>query len=370
MMYKKKLLIATLLCIIANSRVFSQTTIDFNHNSIRIGDVVKKYKILTGDIWDLSNSEKCSEALDETYEDFKTDTITRLFQGMRKYYAFHSDSLLQVGSESPLVMECFYMPEISYVFPMSLGDKHSGLFASHINYCDKMNFHKYGSCTIHADSIGTLILPDGNIVNNVLQISRKREFLYEQIGLDTSIDSLLFNETEILKNHAEADSIYTEVEKELYIQGYRYPIVKDYTLYFPKNEPCAKETYFFPLEEQEKLSLDIENMQKRRNQDRIENNGNVCNNDDIFLLVRKNPNTKEVIFDCEKYIANYPPSGTKQCRLFLSDIKGLVYRTREFMLDSSSGHNVSMSYSGLRHGQYLLSLVINNQINTMNFIVE
>lgn len=369
-MYEKKLLTIVLLCILNNSRTFSQTTIELSRNSVRIGDVVKKQKLSAKNIWDLSNSKKCSEALDETYEDFKTDTITGLFQGMRKYYTLHSDSLLLVGSENPLIMERFYIPETLCVFPMALGDKHDGFFASHINYCDKMKIHKYGSYTIHADSIGTLVLPNGNAINNALQISRKRKFLYDQVDLDTSADSLSFNEAEISRRHTEADSIYTEVERELYIKGYRYPIVKDYTLYFPQDEPCVRETYFFPPEEQESLSLDEENLQTRRNQEEIENSGNVCDNDNIASFIKKNPDTMEVVFDSGKYIATYPSGETRQCRLLLSDVKGYIYRTSEFMLGYSSAHEVRMSYSGLRRGQYILSLVVNNQIDTMNFIVE
>lgn len=82
-MHVKKLL-ATLLLIggsLGLSTISSQTMIDFSHNSMRTGDVVKTYKITTDNIWNLSQSEKCGEVLYESYEDFKTDTITQLFNG-------------------------------------------------------------------------------------------------------------------------------------------------------------------------------------------------------------------------------------------------------------------------------------------------
>jgi len=365
-MHTKRLLAIALL-LGAVGHTFSQTRIDRSHNSMRIGDVVKKYQIETDNIWDLSHSEKGNNAFSETHENFKTDTITVLFNGTRKYYAFHSDSLLYVGLENPLEKDSVYIAETSIVFPMSLGDKHSGVFACHKSYCDKMRFHKYGTYTVHADSIGSLTLPDGSVVENALEICCKRKYRYEQLESDTLVADPIYSEAEILQKISKGGDVYTEVEKVLYIKGYRYPIVTDFILYTPNGEICTKETYFTSLDDEEGILLDEANMQVR-NQNVVESNDET--NDDISSFVRKNTDAKEILFNCEKYITTNGLSGTIQCKLQLSDSKGVVYRTKDLSLDSSAKNEASVSYSGLRPGQYIISLIINNQTYTSNFIFE
>lgn len=369
-MSKKEILISGLsLFLFCNSPAFSQTTIDLIHNSKRTGDIVEMYKILTDNIWDLTSSDKQGYAVYEKNEDFKEDTITVLFNGTRKYYEYHCDSLLYVTLENPQNIESFYLPEVSCIFPMKLGDNYSGLLASHISYCDKLILHKFGEYTIHADSIGTLTLRNGNTVENALQLSYRRKYVYEQLD-SCNIDSLpQYTEAAILGKLSTEKEVYSEVEKDIYIKGYRYPIVKDIILYNAEGDPFLSETYYSLPEEQEFLVLDEPNLEARREKsgnDYSESPNKLVN---IFSYISNRPGSMEVVFDIENYLVANPQNGTVQCRLLLSDNRGIVYRTKNYNVNSNS-QQFSLSYSGLRHGQYVLSVVINNQIYTNNFIVD
>lgn len=372
-MHVKKLL-ATLLLIggsLGLSTISSQTMIDFSHNSMRTGDVVKTYKITTDNIWNLSQSEKCGEVLYESYEDFKTDTITQLFNGVRQYYVLQSDTLLCVGRENPQQKDSLYIPETSLVFPMTPGDKSEGCFAAHVNYCDKMNLHKYGMFTVHADSIGNLTLPNGDVIVNVLQISSKRTFLCDSYETDSLTDAPLYCVSEILQEMQDRSSeTYSEISENLYVRGYRYPIVRDISLYLPNKTLYKRETYFFPLDDQEGISLDEANLQARRDQaDGSDDNG-TGKLDDTFSFISNNADTHEVIFDCAAYLTAHPSNDAMQCQLLLSDSRGIVYQSSSCVLEASAGNEIRGSYAGLRHGQYIVSLNINNQIYTSNFIIE
>lgn len=369
-MSKKEILISVLsLFLFCNSPAFSQTTIDLIHNSKRTGDIVEMYKILTDNIWDLTSSDKQGDAVYEKNEDFKEDTITVLFNGTRKYYEYHCDSLLYVALENPQNIESFYLPEVSCIFPMKLGDNYSGLLASHISYCDKLILHKFGEYTIHADSIGTLTLRNGNTVENALQLSYRRKYVYEQLD-SCNIDSLpQYTEEAILGKLSTEKEVYSEVEKDIYIKGYRYPIVKDIILYNAGGDPFLCETYYSPPEEQELLFLDEPNLQARR-EDR--SNDYTAPSDglvDISSYISNRPNSMEVVFELESFLAAHPQNGIIQCRLILSDNRGIAYRTRNYSVGSNN-MEISMSYSGLRRGHYILSVVIDNQVYTNNFIVE
>lgn len=223
------------------------------------------YQIQTDNIWDLTSSNKCANTIYERNEDFKQDTVTVLFQGTRRYFEYNKDTLLYVGLENPQNKELFYRHEVSCIFPMSLGDKISGVFAGHVNYCDKLVLHKFGTYIVHADSIGTLTLPNDNIVDNALQITCRRKIMYEQID-SCNIDSILpqYTEAEILGKQSDGTNIYTEVEKNIYIKGYRYPVIRDMLLYNPKGELCKSETYYAPPEGQDLLYLDEPNLESRR----------------------------------------------------------------------------------------------------------
>lgn len=372
-MYKKKLLSILLLLGggFSISTISSQTMIDFSHNSMRMGDVVNTYRITASDIWNLSQSERYGETIYESYEDFKTETITQLFNGMRQYYVLQSDTLLCVGRENPLQKDSLYKPETYLFFPMTLGDKSEGCFATHVNYCDKMKLHKYGTFTVHADSIGDLTLPNGDVIGNILQISNKRTFLCDPYETDSLTEAPLYCDAEILQEmEAKSSETYTEVTKNLYVRGYRYPIVRDISLYTPNKILYKRETYFFPLDEQEGISLDEANQKARREQDDRNNDNGTGKPDDIFSFISNNADTHEVIFDCTRYLESHPTNDALQCQLLLSDSRGIVYQSRSFVLEASVGNDIRMSYSGLRPGQYIVSLIINNQIYTNNFIIE
>lgn len=369
-MCKKEILTSVLsLFLFNNSPAFSQTTIDLIHNSKRTGDVVEMYKILTDNIWDLSSSDNQGPAVYERNEDFKEDTITVLFNGTRKYYEYHCDSLLYVALENPQNIETFYLPETSCIFPMSLGDNYSGFLASHINYCDKLILHKFGEYTIHADSIGTLTLRDGNTIGNALQLSCRRKYMYEQLE-SNDLDSLpQYTEEAILGKLSSEKDVYTELERDIYIKGYRYPIVKDLVLYNAEGEPILGETYYSPPEEQDLLFLDEPNLEARREESGSGFSESPNELVDLFSYISNRHGSMEVVFDIENYLAAYPQNGTIQCQLLLSDNRGIVYKARNYNVDSNS-QELSLSYSGLKHGQYILSVVINNQIYTNNFIVD
>lgn len=369
-MCKKEILISVLLLFLfCNSPAFSQMTIDLIHNSKRTGDNVEMYKILTDNIWDLASSDIQGDAVYERNEDFKEDTVTVLFNGTRKYYEYHCDSLLYVALENPQNIESFYLPEISCIFPMSLGDNYSGFLASHINYCDKLILHKFGKYAIHADSIGTLILRDGSTVENALQLSYKRKYVYEQLD-SCDLDSLpQYTEEEILGKLSIEKTVYSELEKDIYIKGYRYPIIKSIILYNSEDEPFLSETYYSPPEKQEFLVLDEPNLEARREKSDCDYSESPNELMDIFSYISNRSGSMEVVFDLENYLVANPQDGTIQCKLLLTDNKGIVYRTKTYNVNSNR-QEFALSYSGLRHGQYVLSVVINNQIYTNNFIVD
>lgn len=363
-------IILMLLGLIIANQTFGQTAIDAEHNSMRTGDIIKMYKVQADDIWNLSDAKRSSVPVNMSFENFKTDSITLLFNGTRKYYALHSDSLLYLGSESPLQIDTFYIPEVSYVFPVRLKNKHTGVFACYTNYCDKMRFHKFGCYSVQADTIGTLTLPGETIVNNVLQISHKRSVMYEQLEIDSTEALPIYSEADISQKQQESNGIYIEIEKELYAKGFRYPIVKDLTIINPDNQVYLRETYYTPIDDNEGIFLDERNKIARTEVE----NGIISENDNveslIISLLRNNTATKEISFDCEKYIDTIQPNTRLRCRMLLSDNRAIVYRSREFLMDSSNKSDVSISYSGLRPGHYVMSLIINDQIYTENFIFE
>ena len=370
-MIKRELLTTTLLLfIIWASPIFSQVTIDLSHNSMRTGDVTEWHKVIANNIWDLSSSEECGKPVAGSYEDFKVDTITYLFDGTRKYFVFHSDTLLYAGSENPTRKDSTYMPEVSYIFPMSFGDKHEGCFACYIDYCDMMRLHQYGTYSVQADTVGDLTLPDGNIIKDALQICHKRKHLYEQLETDTNMVFPAYGKEDIYQKLAIDEEAYTEIERDIFIKGYRYPIVKDFALYSPEHNLYARETYYFPLYEQDCLPLDEENMEVRREQHDMQHGEGADANSILSSYISVNRMASEIVFDCSGYISANPASYREQCRLLLTDSKGILYREKDFMLDSTITNDVIVSYSGLKRGQYVVSLIIGNQIFPSNFYLE
>ena len=348
----------------------AQSQLTREHNSMRIGDAVKMYKIQTDDVWNLANAKKSHDAAYASIEDFKADSVTFLFNGTRKYYVLHSDSLLYLGAENPLQIDSFYIPEVSCVFPMRLKGRHDGVFACYTDYCDKMRFHKYGTYTAEADTVGTLILPDESAVRNVMQIRRTRRYMYERIDTVTAAGLPAYGAAEILLKQGAGAGIYTEVERQLYAKGHRYPIVWDCVLRNPDGEVCKRETYYKPVDDDEGLNLDEANVKARSQAGEEGDDAGGGSGFQMSAFVRKNAETKEILFDCGRYASSYPTDGKERCKMLLSDIRGFACRLREFALDASAQGEVGVSYAGLRRGHYVMHLTIADQTYTENFIIE
>lgn len=218
---KKIYTLALSLFAVASS--FAQTTITYECNALRAGDIRNLTQIeyqAPGDgginqVWDFSQSK---ELKGMTISQAENRAITSnnnlnliIDEGGVKNTLFEISKAKKMywGLENENVKIQFNEPIIDLKFPFSYAEKIEGIMDGTYNESSgKVNPIK-GTYTTQADAWGTLILPDGNVYQNVLRV--KVEKLYAQTFQSA--------------NGKDEEYKVSSIRYQYFAKGIRYPIL-------------------------------------------------------------------------------------------------------------------------------------------------
>ncbi len=219
---KKVYTLALLLFAAAN--IFAQS-VTYNCNALRAGDVRNLKQIEyqepgkggSGLVWDFSQSKELKDGMTLRQAENRAITSNNNLnlicdEGGVKNTLFEISKTQKMywGLENSSVKIRFNEPIIDLKFPFYYGEKIEGVMDGTYSYLDngKVNPIK-GTYTTQADATGTLILPDGNVYENVLRV--KVEKLYTQTF-------------QTVNGNDEAFQI-SSIRYQYFAQGVRYPVL-------------------------------------------------------------------------------------------------------------------------------------------------
>ncbi|MCL2098063.1 MAG: T9SS type A sorting domain-containing protein [Bacteroidales bacterium] len=110
-------------------------------------------------------------------------------------------------------------------YPFSYGHKLSGNFSGRILYDNSsLEFNRAGSFSTEADAVGTLVMPDGQVLKNVLRVKFVEKYI-EKACSDVDVNL---------------------VKYAWYIEEYRYPVfvIFEVTYSYPDGKVTAKNTAY------------------------------------------------------------------------------------------------------------------------------
>ena len=344
----------------------AQVTIDVQHNNFRLSDELKEYVLqIPSNYWNLSDIKIKNKNHIVKYKDLVPIYLTAVENNERTYYYENSKGIEIAGIENPQYKISYNEKEVWLPYPFKLGDKVSGTFYGEGHYCDKLYVREFGHYQTNADTIGTLITPNGDSIPNVLRIHSIRLKNIVSYPIDSLCKTCQITEDSINKYININANVLKEECYRWYKSGYRYPILisKVFSNMNGKNI-YDKILYYYPPTEQSYLSLDDENNIIRNKEPN--NNLNSSESDINGTLNYKFSYNQE-----ERMISIlFSNNSTTKVLITLADNSGIVYQSKQCNIQSGKLDEIKISYAGLHRGEYVLNIHSANNAYVEKFKVK
>ena len=339
--------------------VNAQTIIDYPHQKYRIGDeVVGKQLVNRSSIWDLEGTKVINDHHSVSYFDFEPEIITCIENDGRIYYEQNELGISIAGYENPLSKVDFTLKEKWLPFPFSVGNHTSGYFCGKGKYCDKLFIREFGTYNTQADSVGTVILPNGDSIPNVLCVHSIRFKSFISAPIDT-LNKVIpeFTEDSIRVYLSKNSYMVKDEEYRLYAVGASYPIVsKKVESDYSTGEIISNVLYYYSPEEQAStLPLDEANdyVRKHYQQDSCPDRENIKNATSNPYMFSYDSNSKQVSF-------LYQTDKDLNINLVIADFGGVIYKTQKYIATANQSIPVNIDCLQLAAKEYILYITVNN----------
>lgn len=212
-------------------------------------------------LWDFSNWKLINQNYTSKYFDTGSNSVSKYEHRTFYNYELKSDTLFLCKYRNSTTDISYLIPEISLVYPLEYEDSIFSYFYGVGDYSNHINVRVYGKKNICADAFGTLILPSGDTISNIIRVHSEKMMQYQfESGILSELDSILVPPIDTIANclYRSNDLIKMDVF-EWYMGGYCKPIfetVKN-TLYKsgkPYKYFCT--SFYCPIEE---LNINVDN---------------------------------------------------------------------------------------------------------------
>lgn len=305
-------------------------------------------------VWSLEDAV-FSKATCKAEYTMENDTLMAVERGNRTYYQQDKNAVIIIGSENVEELVSYDMPETWLQFPMQRGDSVCGYFNGTGTYCEKLFMRRFGTYKTKADGTGKMVLPGGDTLSNVIRLHTERYVGTVMAPIDTMECRIPVFTTDSIIKHLAADT--AKVHENIYrwyAEGYRYPVLEAKTVTYC-GKRLTEDMYYCPPEVQEQLVLDEENKAVRaRLASESGNDGSGLADDGwgrngghggFKYHVSQNEGNETVT-------VSYSSGTDIKVIAVLANSQGYVYRRAE----QADGSEITLSYSNLRPGQYILHI--------------
>lgn len=159
--------------------------------------------------------------------------VTGVEHGTRYYYAEHGDTLVLEGMENNGMRIRYDDVPAELPFPLQYGAELKGDYHGRGVYCDKAPYREYGRYHVTADATGTLILPSGDTLRNVVRVHSVRKTctrFYVADSLNTMQALPIFTRDSVACALAADSAMVSTDIYRWYAPGYRYPVLETVTV--------------------------------------------------------------------------------------------------------------------------------------------
>lgn len=356
--------------------IHAQYALTKEANTPVIGDILEgcmiKKMSITQDgeqyIWNLQDATMQSKALKIYYWEPDSLNAVPILVGNTIYCidGNSTDTLKIVRKESHLKKSISNIPEVGLIFPFHYGDSIKGVFCETGTYCDKLKHRTFGTYNLAADGKGTIVLPNGDSLSNVLQIHKRKQMSikYRPISDVLSSSDKITRDSIICNLRNDENLLYQDLFY-LFCKGYRYPILIRTSSWLKGKESSGnEEIVFFDPYNQKLLALDDMNRQIRLEKDSFqEENSNIyCKGNSVINYTMTQDK------QAKKIMISYSLSTKASVEGIIADPKGVVYKRKVQQHDVGEHYQMEIGYQNLPIIQtFIVHLNVNGEQLTEKF---
>ena len=293
-------------------------------------------------VWDFSKKLGSKGSSQVMFMKDSTCVAIVVEPGRLSYYHTTPDTLVLLGSESPLEKREYAVNKVFKKFPLEYGDSVIKDFRCEGMYCGNHPFREVGTTTIKVDACGSIVLAENDTVGNVLRVHT-----IDTYSICMDMDSAALDTAKLTQ--------VIDERYEWYLPESQYPIIEDVTsttyhdmeaigttkkawCNLPKDLAAC---YVTPDDEDETDEQDGFSWDDQQVPDiihyEIETQGNV-----IHMTYD---------LDEEATIAT-----------MVANHMGFLYRYNQWTQEAGQGYSMQMDCNGLRPGIYILYINVNGKV--------
>lgn len=293
-------------------------------------------------VWDFSGKLGSKGSSKVMFMKDSTGMISILEPSRIRYYRTTPDTLILLGSESPLKKRDYIVSMISGKFPLEFGDSISKPYICEGMYCGDHPFREVGMTTVKVDATGSIVLAENDTVRDVLRVH-----IIDAYSICMDVDSAALDTAKLTQV---IDECY-----KWYLPDAQYPVIEDMTstTYFnmdvigtSKHAYCnlpenVAARYITPGEEDE-----------TDEQEGFTDDGQLIP-DIIHYKVETQGKTIHITYDLD---------GEATITTIIANHMGMLCKSRQWTQEAGQGYDAQIDCTGMRSGVYILYINVNGKV--------
>lgn len=331
-----------------------------------------------GIIWDFSDHDFLPYT-EQTVYTGNADSILCMNRNKTSYkYRLTGDSLFCLGRENYTSQVTYLTPVAWLHYPFAYGDTISSNFIGIGSYSHALSLTTYGHICVSADAYGTLLLPDGDTLRNVLRIHRSEYIGQHLCSPKDNTELNLLLTCEGVADRLSNDSVSWQVDTyQWYISGYRYPVLESVETCFLRAGHSTKHfsrSVLFSPNDQKYLEDDPDNMAIRDNSDPMYF---MSRQIDRNLKKTGKPNkkrTNDICLSCASkstdgiQAVNYRLDRDANVEIMLVSVSGMVIYHEPEHPAKPGNYAVDIDISQWRDINLVLSVIVDGEKTTLKIL--
>lgn len=295
-----------------------------------------------GRVWDFSRKLGSRESTKVMFLKDSTGKVSVIEPSKTSYYRTTPDTLILLGSESPLERRKYVMGKISRKYPLEYGDSISTRFRCEGMYCGDHPFCERGTATAKVDAVGSIVLAENDTVMDVLRVHT-----IEAYSVSMSLDHAALDTASLTQV---IDEYY-----EWYLPWAQYPIIEDVTSTTYLNMDVIGTTkYAYCNLPEDEAAFYITNDDADETDEQDGFHDEECQTPDIIhYKVETKGQTVHITYDLDE---------TATITTLVANHFGMLCKSRQWTQEAGQDHFVQIACNDLRPGIYILYINVNGKV--------
>lgn len=293
-------------------------------------------------VWDFSQKLRSKGSSQVKFVKDSTGVVSFIEPGRIGCYLTTPDTLVLLGSESPLEKREYAVSKVTRKFPLAYGDSISKPFRCKGMYCGDHPFREVGTTTVKVDADGVIVLAENDTLRNVLRVHTIDSYAV-CMGLDSAaLDTARL--TQVI------DERY-----EWYLPGAQYPIIEDVTSTTFFNMDAIGTTRYACcnlLEDEAACYVTPDDEDGTDVQDGFSEEGQPIP-DIIHYDIETQGKVIHVTYDLDEEAT---------ITTIVANQMGMVYMSRQWTQQAGQGYSAQIDCNGLHSGMYILYINVNGKV--------